>query len=139
MSARSGRAILGAFLAAAAAAAIGAALVHVGSPGEARQQRMDDQRVTDLGQIAISLNSYWRTNTRLPAALGEAAQGGADSVPQDPESGEPYEYRALDSRRYELCAAFARPSDEPPDINELPFRTHPAGRHCFTLAARDQW
>lgn len=138
MSALTGRAILGVFFATAAAAAIVAALVLVGSPGDARQQRLDEQRVTDLGQIAISVNSYWRTNTRLPAALEEAAQGGAVSVPRDPESGEPYEYRALDSRRYELCATFARPSDEPPEINEPPFRTHPAGRHCFTMAVRDQ-
>jgi hypothetical protein len=139
MSAISGRVVVGAFIVAAVVAAIGAALVYVGSPGEARQRRFDDERETDLGELAISVNSYWRANTRLPASLQESAQGGPASVPRDPESDAPYEYRALGDRRYELCATFARPSDEPPGINEPPFRAHPAGRHCFTMTVRDQW
>ena len=134
MSPRSGRVVAGAFIVAAAVAAIGAALVYVGSPGEARQLRFDEERASDLAAIRISVNSYWRTNTRLPASLEEAAQGGAASVPRDPASDERYEYRALDDRRYELCATFARTAAKPPDINDPPFRAHVAGRQCFTMA-----
>lgn len=136
MSAVSGRAILGAFFAAAAAAAIATALVRVGSPGDARERRFDERRVSDLSEIAASLDRYWATNTALPASLEEAAQGGAASVPRDPESGEAYGYRALDERRYELCATFARPSDESPGINEPPFRGHASGRQCFAMPVK---
>ena len=136
MSALSGRVILGAILAAAALAVIGTAFIYVGSPGEARQRRFDDRRVEDLTEISTSLDRYWTTNTRLPASVEEAAQGGAASVPRDPESGEPYAYRALDDRRYELCATFARYSDEPPALNEPQFRAHAAGRQCFVMSVK---
>jgi hypothetical protein len=136
MSALTARTILGAILVAAALAAIGAAIVFVGSPADARQRRFDDRRVSDLTEITTSLDRYWTTSTQLPASLEEAAVGGAASVPRDPESGEPYGYRALDDRRYELCATFARPSDEPPALNEPPFRAHAAGRQCFTMTVR---
>ena len=50
MSPRSGRVVAGAFIVAAAVAAIGAALVYVGSPGEARQLRFDEERASDPDQ-----------------------------------------------------------------------------------------
>jgi hypothetical protein len=136
MSPLSGRSVVGAFIVAAVVAAIGAAFVYVGSPGEARQRRFDDQRVRDLTEIVTSLDAYWRTNTRLPASLEEAARGGAASVPRDPEAGGPYAYRIVDDRHYELCATFARPSTEVPAMHEPPFRGHAAGRQCFTLEAK---
>jgi hypothetical protein len=136
MSPLSGRSAVGAFIVAAVVAAIGAAFVYVGSPGEARQRRFDDQRVSDLSEIVTSVDAYWRTNTRLPASLEEAARGGAASVPRDPEAGEPYAYRIVDDRHYELCATFARPSTDVPAMHEPPFRGHAAGRQCFTLEAK---
>lgn len=136
MSAISGRTVAGAVIVAAVLAAIAIALVYVGSPGEARQRRFDERRVGDLTEIVTSLDRYWAASTRLPASLEEAAKGGAASVPRDPETGEPYGYRALDDRRYELCATFARPSDELPGINQPPFRAHTTGRQCFTMAMK---
>jgi len=136
MNPLSGRFLVGAFIVAAVVAAIGVAFVYVGSPGEARQRRFDDRRVSDLGEIATSLDLYWRTNTRLPASLEDAAQGGRGSVPRDPESDRPYAYRIVDDRHYELCATFARPSDEVPAMHEPPFRGHAAGRQCFTLEVK---
>jgi hypothetical protein len=136
MSAPSGRSILGGFIVAAVCAAIGTAFVYVGSPGEARRRRFDERRVTDLNEIARNLDSYWRTNARLPAALGEAVRGGTESVPCDPESGEPYAYRAIDGRHYEICATFAGASHEVPAMFERPFRRHGAGRQCFTVEAQ---
>jgi hypothetical protein len=136
MSALSGRSILVGFIVAAVCIAIGTAFVYVGSPGEARKSRFDERRVTDLNDIARNLDSYWRTNGRLPAALREAARGGNDSVPRDPESGEPYAYRAIDGRHYEICATFAGASKDMPAMSEGPFRNHGAGRQCFTVEAQ---
>jgi hypothetical protein len=131
-----GRSILGACIAGAVAVAVGAALVYVGSPGEARRRRFDDRRVANLTEIANSLDRYWTTNTHLPTSLDEAALGGAASVPRDPESGEPYAYRIVDDRHYELCATFSRASDDVPAMTERPFARHSAGRQCFTVAVR---
>jgi hypothetical protein len=136
MSAISGRTVVSALIVGAVLAAIAIALVYVGSPGEARQRRFDERRVSVLTEIVTSLDRYWSANARLPASVEEAARGGAASVPRDPETGEPYGYRVLDDRRYELCATFARPSDDPPALNELPFRAHAAGRQCFTMSVK---
>jgi hypothetical protein len=133
MSPLSGRSILGACIAAAVVVTVGAALVYVGSPGEARRRRFDDRRVSDLSEIADSLDRYWATYTRLPMSLEE---GRTSSVPRDPDSGEPYAYRVIDGRHYELCATFARASDEVPTTNEREFVGHSAGRQCFTVAVR---
>jgi hypothetical protein len=131
-----GRSILGAFIAGAVAVAVGAALVYVGSPAEARRRRFDDRRVRDLTEIANSLDRYWTTNTHLPASLEEAAQGGVASVPRDPESAEPYAYRLIDDHHYELCAVFARTSDEVPAMTDRPFARHAAGRQCFAVPVK---
>ena len=95
MSRLSGRSILAALIAAAVAVTVGAALVYVGSPGEARRHRFDDRRVSDLNEIAGSVDRFWATYTRLPMSLEE---GRTSSVPRDPESGEPYAYRVIDGR-----------------------------------------
>lgn len=136
MSALSGRAVLGGILVAAIGAAIAAGLVFVGSPGEARLQKIDQRRATDLGQIAASIDAYWNTNRRLPATLDESARGGLGSVPRDPVTNEPYAYRVVDERHYEICASFDRPSDEVPSMNALPFWSHTSGHQCFTLEVR---
>lgn len=134
MSPLSGRTLLGAFIAVLAVVAIGVALRQVGSPAEARLRRLDERRVSDLDEIAGSLDRFWTASQRLPASLEEAARGGGASVPRDPETGEPYAYRAVDDRRYEICATFARSSNEVPAMHQPPFRAHASGRQCFTIA-----
>jgi hypothetical protein len=49
---------------------------------------------------------------------------------QDPQTRRPYGYRVIDTRRYELCAEFARASRRTHRY-EL---AHPAGHHCVRYA-----
>ena len=51
----------------------------------------------------------------------------------DPETGEPYAYRVLDDRRFELCATFDTVRKGDFDV----FWDHPAGRHCFVIDVLD--
>ena len=73
----------------------------------------------------------------MPSALEELAkESGTGVYSRDPESNAFYEYRLLEESRdrgqkYQLCASFGRPSDEP-----YGFWSHPAGRQCFDVIAR---
>ena len=115
------------------AATIAAAFLVLGSPAEQRLLRLDERRVEDLNSLRANVNAYWRANARLPASLDEAGRG--TDLYKDPVTGEPYGYRALGERAYELCASFDRPfTPESPDA-AMRFWPHPAGQHCFPFEA----
>jgi hypothetical protein len=129
----SGRWLLAGVIVALIGAAVAAGLVLVGSPAEARLQRLDDRRVDDLTGLANAIDLAWTRTGRLPGSLDEAAAG---VPPHDPDSAEPYAYREIGRGTYELCATFARPSEATPATNTRPFWTHTAGRQCFTIDAQ---
>ena len=115
------------------------ALTLTGSPGSQRDTRLDGQRMSDLSNIADNIDLYWEMNEELPA--------GFDDMPgptyyidrvDDPETGTPYEYRALEAPRYELCAVFSTDSREQEREARFSERAweHGAGRHCFQLEAQ---
>lgn len=118
----------------AVALAVAVGLKLVGGPGQARMRHLDGERVAALTRLASDIDAYRRGHGGLPATLeGLAAQ--RNDLPEaqlrDPETGAPYEYRATGPAAYELCAAFAAPSDE-----EVAIRwRHGRGRTCFALAA----
>lgn len=87
------------------------AVFLVGSPAEQRALQLDQRRVSDLQQIASSLEIYWQRNQKLPKSFDEFKN--QDFYVQsivDPETGVPYEYRVTGEKTYELCAVFARGS-----------------------------
>jgi hypothetical protein len=53
----------------------------------------------------------------------------------DPETGQPYGYRVLDDRRFELCGDFARPSG---GRLQDAIWTHGGGRQCFARTAGEE-
>jgi hypothetical protein len=130
----SGRTLFGAAFALAAAAAIAGGLVLVGSPSEARLRRLDDERVADLRRVSSVVGMFHARTGSLPVSLDEVKRQGAwPAPPVDPETGAAYEYRALEARRYELCATFSRASEEQPRGNTDVFWVHTEGRQCFPL------
>jgi len=118
--------------------------VLVGSPEQARQRRYDAQRVNDLQGIQWQIVNYWQNKQRLPVSLGELNDPiSGYHLPTDPKSGESYEYRAMESAKFELCATFdeqgkpeaplierAQPGKITGAGNEA--WSHDAGRTCFT-------
>jgi hypothetical protein len=109
-----------------------AGLVVIGPPSRQRERRLDDERERHLKAISSAVDVYRSRNSALPKALNELAQ--ASDAPlqlEDPETGRPYEYRVITPNSYELCARFARQSDEREHV-----WTHGAGQQCFTLQPR---
>lgn len=110
----------------------------IGSPATQRDYRLDEQRVYGLQDIQGQVVSYYQQTGALPENLDRIAVllKGYEQ-PTDPETGEPYGYRATGSLTFELCATFARATPERGGRSSIyapsPFDdwTHPAGEHCF--------
>jgi len=110
---------------------------RLGSPNTQRQLRLDQQRIEDIRQIALSLHQQAQQAqnqgkpVNLPASLLPAQRR------TEPISGEAYKYRRLDRTHYQLCATFATDSasnrlgDLRPGNQDL--WHHPPGQHCFKL------
>lgn len=133
------RTILGIVATAAAVAAVVGGFMLVDSPAEARLKRLDGRRVEDLRQIASAVDGHWARHQTLPASPAEAlAAVEWQAALRDPVTEEPYPYRVIDARQYELCATFDRASDAPPSRYGDPFWSHTAGQQCFTLKGRER-
>lgn len=114
--------------------------MNIATPSEVREQRIDDQQVSDLQNIQWRIEEFIFSNDRLPESLDEAF---VTEVPAAPEGREAYSYQLSDNG-FELCATFAQPSRgndfefaRPPRVdpnaviqNAFVWE-HPAGRYCF--------
>jgi hypothetical protein len=120
---------------ASALAVVGAVVTGlsiIGKPSEQRLVRLDERRVMDLRTLAGAVVRYRSQRQVLPARAEDVIDGQITTrLPLDPESQQPYEYRAIDAGHYELCATFSARSREP--SNDFWF--HEAGRRCFSLEA----
>lgn len=112
-----------------------------GSPAKERARRLDDRRVSELQSISYAMDQWYRLNQQLPDSLDTLSKGRDVFVQSivDPDTSIPYEYRVLNSMRYELCATFetdsgADGSPSPAMYREANrFWEHPAGRHCYAI------
>jgi hypothetical protein len=109
-------------------ATMAAGFAVLGSPAEERGRRLDGRRVADLRSIAAGVNLFFTRRGRLPASLDELGELGPGPSRADPATGEPYEYRVLGTRSYEVCATFAHGGAR---SRAEDFWAHRAGRQCF--------
>lgn len=124
-----GRHLLLAFAMALVVGAIGGGFYIMGSPSDARTQRLDERRLQDLRAISTWVDVYWSRHSRLPESLDElGAQSGMVEQIRDPVSRVQYEYSATGPKQYRLCALFARNSTDTAN-----FWSHSAGRQCFDI------
>lgn len=114
--------------------AVVAGLAVIGSPWQARQRRLDDERLGALQSLSTQMDAYRNTHGAIPntiKALAEDQNGPSPSALRDPESGAPYEYRKTGPAAYQLCARFATTTDE-----DVPLHwRHGPGRTCFSLTS----
>jgi hypothetical protein len=102
-----------------------------GSPAEQRLLRFDEQRVLELRQLVQAARRHWDNQQRLPETAAELIDGQFFTrLPTDPVTSQPYEYRVMGPRSFEVCATFDRPSRYLPAGD---FWYHEAGHRCFTL------
>ena len=114
----------------------------VGSPATQRNLRFDEQRATDLQQIQSFVANYWQQKSALPKNLGELRSIGY-TVPNDPETSQPYSYSVTGSLTFKLCADFKAASPLQPAGASLPYYSsvgvatvpqnwvHKKGNICF--------
>lgn len=140
------RALIGALATALVTGLVVAGLLAIGSPATARKFKADQERRSRLTQIHYVLSGHVRQEGSLPASLEGIddevlRQSGYGYDPrEDPDTGEPFEYRKLSNREYEICATFHSASDDrraqefgayPGDVS------HKAGRNCFNREITD--
>lgn len=88
-------------------------LYVIGSPEKTRLRKFDDIRLQHLQQIQSELLSYWQSKDVLPAQLDMLRDDLTGvTVPKDPQTGAPYEYRKTGELTFTLCANFALSTDE---------------------------
>lgn len=115
----------------------------IGTPWQARQYRLDEQRVSDLQSIQAQIVNFWQAKEKLPASLGALNdQISGYTVPVDPASGAAYTYKPGEGLSFQLCAIFDAESQEYGDQKALVAPTgpygstpenwkHGAGEQCF--------
>lgn len=118
-----------------------------GSPAAQRLRKLDERRVQDLQTIQSEITAivYGGQPARspsvpkpvkpLPATLQEVLSQAQYQRPSiaDPQTGQPYEYVVRDPRRYDLCAVFSAPLDQPFNVRW----NHPAGHQCFSFDVQE--
>lgn len=114
----------------------------VGSPGVARLQRFDQQRLEDLRTIFREVQSLCHDpdiknelKRALPDSLDELARLARTERINltDPETGQAYVYTVKGQTTYELCAKFSLERNSDAEV----FWNHASGNHCYTVDALD--
>jgi cell division protein FtsB len=101
-----------------------------GAPQSQRDLRADEQRLTNLYQLSMQIENYWRShNSQLPANVAELHSGQA----VDPITHARYVYIPGQGSKYQLCAVFSQKSE--PGNHEDDLWNHAAGHACFQLDA----
>ena len=86
---------------------IAAGFLIIGTPWQARQYRLDEQRVSDLQTLQSEVLSFYQQKQALPASLSDLEDPTLSySVPVDPDTGQRYEYTKTGDLAFELCATF---------------------------------
>lgn len=128
----------GSGIAVVAAVVVGIAVIP--SPTQARLERLDAERVRDLSTISDVIERYRRTHDGVPATLNEVRQWNLsrDVRMNDPVSGQPYGYQAMDDSHYRLCARFDTVLTGNPKRlgRSSAFWSHGQGEHCYDIEVK---
>lgn len=82
--------------------------LHIETPSEVREMRLDDQQIQDLQNIQWTIYEYFSREGVLPMSI-DAAYGQLP-VPEAPQDRTDYEYAIVDGNTFTLCATFTHAS-----------------------------
>ncbi len=86
---------------------IGSGFFIVGTPAEARLQRFDAQKVSDLQNIQYQVIGFYQAKQKLPGVITDLNNSlNYGPMPIDPQSGEAYVYQPGEGLSFKLCAMF---------------------------------
>lgn len=137
--------LIGGIVSGIVALSVIAAFFVIGSPGELRELRYDQQKVQDLQSIQSQITNYFQQKEEVPASLEELEDPLIGfRTPEDPQADEGeeyvYTYRKLERYTFELCAVFNQPTPEQgSEVRERfyepyglgGFFEHSEGEECF--------
>jgi len=117
----------------------------IGTPGEIRMLRFDEQKVSDLQSIQYQIVNYYQQKEELPETLTFLDDPiSSFMTPVDPQSGAAYRYTVTGPLSFELCAVFNKPTPDTRGQGAYPARDmsypsmgiddnwqHEAGDTCF--------
>jgi hypothetical protein len=79
----------------------------IGTPGQIRLYRFDDQKVSDLQNIQYQVVNYWQQKQKLPATLSDLYDPiSGNTIPKDPQTHADYGYNVTGEYSFKLCATF---------------------------------
>jgi hypothetical protein len=85
----------------------------IGTPGDQRNRRFDEQRIYDLQALQSQIINYWIQKDKLPGELSLLRDDiSGFIVPTDPGTKGDYEYRIINDLSFEICATFQHVSDD---------------------------
>ncbi|HVM73737.1 MAG TPA: DUF5671 domain-containing protein [Candidatus Paceibacterota bacterium] len=113
----------------------------IGTPGQVRLYRFDDQKVNDLQNIQSQIVSYWQTEGSLPLSLSSLNDSlNGFSVPTDAQTGASYEYATTSKLIFKLCATFnAQTQPNSPTVSTLLSQPIPVDAIAGENLSADTW
>lgn len=98
-----------------ALATVASGFFIIGTPGEVRRMRYDEQKVSDLQNLQYQIVSFYQQKGTLPQDLGLLSDPlSGYTLPRDPQSGEFYTYEKTADLSFSLCADF---NEKTPDTS----------------------
>ena len=94
--------------------------------------------MNDLQNIQRNLVGYYQKKGTLPATINELLDPiSGVIIPEDPQTGLPYEYKKISETSFQLCATFnlENTSNINPDLSPssttMDYWIHKSGNQCF--------
>jgi len=117
----------------------------IGTPGDIRMLRYDEQKVSDLQSIQYQIVNYYQQKGELPESLSNLNDPlSSYMTPIDPQTSADYRYSVKDDLSFTLCGTFNKPTPDTQGQGEYGYRdasypsmgvdenwNHEAGEICF--------
>lgn len=81
-------------------------LFTVFDPVGVKATERDGKRETDFIKLRLAIERYYGEKMQYPESLDVLGPSYIPSLPLDPKTGSPYQYRRTESGDYELCVSF---------------------------------
>jgi hypothetical protein len=97
-----------------------ASLFIVESPTQTRNRKFDDAILLNFDQVSEAINQYYADKRQLPASLDVLKADYSfitDDDLKNKATGVRYDYRIMESNKYELCATFITSNNDVKDAN----------------------
>lgn len=121
-----------------------AGYLHIESPQEVREIKLDEQQIGDLQLIQSRIEEYYLVRSGFPESVGDLFVG--ETLPKAPTGRPEYRYVLTGDKTYQLCATFLNESQ---DLGRYPTEVFPmkidnyswahgVGEKCFDRTIIEQ-